>query len=104
MAIVALMEEELLRKRRIISLNEFISGVGLGQLLGAFAVNTAIFVGYRLFGLAGGLLSGGAFMTPAFLLVLFLSDLYFRYHAIPARQRMIAGLGPVVIALIVDAA
>ena len=104
MAVIALMEEEFVRKLRIITLNEFISGVGLGQLLGAFAVNTAIFIGYRFFGIVGGLLSAAAFMTPSFLLVVFLSDLYFRYHAIPALQGMIQGLGPVVIALIVNAA
>jgi chromate transporter len=104
MAVIALMEEEFVRKRRIIPLNEFIGGVGLGQLLGAFAVNTAIFVGYRFFGIVGGLLSAAAFMAPSFLLVVFLSDLYFRYHAIPALQSTIQGVGPVVIALIVNAA
>ena len=103
-AVIALMEEEFVRKRRIISLDEFMSGVGLGQILGAFAVNTAIFIGYRFFGLVGGLLSAGAFMLPSFLFVLFLSDLYFRYHTIPALQGTIAGLGPVVIALIINAA
>lgn len=104
MAVIALMEEEFVRKRRIIPLNEFISGVGLGQLLGAFAVNTAIFLGYRFFGVVGGLLSAAAFMMPSFLFVVFLSDLYFRYHAIPVLQGTIQGLGPVVIALIVNAA
>jgi chromate transporter len=32
-----------------------------------------------------------------------LSDLYFRYHAVPALQGAVAGLAPVVIALILDA-
>jgi chromate transporter len=73
-------------------------------VLGAFAVNTAIFVGYRFFGVLGGLVSAGAFMMPSFLLVVFFSDLYFRYHAIPDLQGVIAGLGPVAIALIVNAA
>jgi len=104
MAVIALMENEFVRKRQIIPLNEFINGVGLGQILGAFAVNTAIFVGFRFFGVLGALLSAGAFMMPSFLLVVLFADLYFRYHAVPALQGMIAGLGPVVIALIVNAA
>ena len=104
MAVIALMENEFVRKRRVIPLDEFVSGVGLGQVLGAFAVNTAIFVGFRFYGVLGGLLSAGAFMMPSFLLVVLFSDLYFRYHAIPALQIVIAGLGPVVIALIVNAA
>ena len=45
MAIVALMEHELVRKRRVIETDEFLHGVGLGQILGPFAVNTALFTG-----------------------------------------------------------
>ncbi len=103
MAVIALMEREFVRKRRLISLDEFVHSVGLGQVLGSFAVNVAIFIGYRLFGVAGALLSAGAFLVPSITLVIILSDLYFRYHAVPALQGAVAGLAPVVIALIVDA-
>jgi chromate transporter len=103
MAVIALMEQEIARKRRLISVDEFAHGVGLAQILGAFAVNTAIFVGYRLFGFIGSLLCALAFLTPSLLLVIALSHLYFEYHTIPALQGLVAGLGPVVIALIVSA-
>jgi chromate transporter len=103
MAVIALMEQEIARKRRLISVDEFAHGVGLAQILGAFAVNTAIFVGYRLFGLIGGLLCALAFLTPSVLLVIALSYLYFEYHSIPGLQGLVAGLGPVVIALIASA-
>jgi chromate transporter len=104
MAVIALMEQEFVRKRRLISLDEFVHGVGLGQLLGSFAVNAAIFIGYRLSGVAGALLSAAAFLVPSITLVIVLSDLYFRYHAVPALQGAVAGLAPVVIALILNAA
>lgn len=103
MAVIALMEQEIARKRRLISVDEFAHGVGLAQILGGFAVNTAIFVGYRLRGLIGGLLCALAFITPSVLLVIALSYLYFEYHSIPALNSVVAGLGPVVIALIVSA-
>jgi len=103
MAVIALMEQEFVRKRRLIPLDEFVHGVGLGQVLGSFAVNVAIFIGYRLFGVAGALLSAGAFLVPSITLVIILSDLYFRYHAVPALQSVVAGLAPVVIALILAA-
>jgi chromate transporter len=103
MAVIALMEQEFVRKRRLIPLDEFVHSVGLGQVLGSFAVNVAIFIGYRLFGVAGALLSSGAFLAPSITLVIILSDLYFRYHAMPALQSAVAGLAPVVIALILDA-
>ena len=104
MAIIALMEHELVRKRRVIEAEEFLHGVGLGQILGPFAVNTALFTGYRLYGTLGGLIAACAFMAPSLVLVLILSWLYFSYHAIPALQGAVAGLGPVVIALILSAA
>ena len=104
MAIIALMEHELVRKRRVIEPEEFLHGVGLGQILGPFAVNTALFTGYRLYGAFGGLISACAFMAPSLVMVLILSWLYFSYHAIPALQGAVAGLGPAVIALILSAA
>ncbi len=104
MAIIALMEHELVRKRRVIKAEEFLHGVGLGQILGPFAVNTALFTGYRLYGTLGGLISACAFMAPSLVLVLILSWLYFSYHSIPALQGAVAGFGPVVIALILSAA
>jgi len=104
MAIIALMEHELVRKRNVIQSDEFLHGVGFSQILGPFAVNTALFAGYRLYGTLGGLIAACAFMAPSLVLVLILSWLYFSYHAIPALQGAVAGLGPVVIALIFSAA
>jgi chromate transporter len=104
MAVVALMEQELVRKRKLLSLDEFLHGVGLGQMLGSFAVNAAAFTGYRLAGMAGFLVSAVSFLAPSIVLVIVLSALYFRYHAVPALQSAVTGLGPVVVALIVSAA
>ncbi len=91
MAIIALMEHELVRKRRGIGKKEFVHGVGLSQILGPSAVNTALFTGYRLYGTLGGLIAASAFMAPSLVLVLILSWLYFSYHAIPALQGAVAG-------------
>ncbi|HSB80948.1 MAG TPA: chromate efflux transporter [Candidatus Methylomirabilis sp.] len=104
MATIALMEQEVVRRRRLLDPEEFVHGVGLGQVLGPFAVNASCFVGFRLSGLVGSLLCAGAFLTPSVLLVIGLSWLYFTYHNIPALQGAMAGIGPVVIALILGAA
>ena len=104
MAIIAVMEQRLVRKRRAIAAEEFLHGVGLAQVLGPFAVNTSLFVGYRLHGPAGGILSLLAFVAPSMVAVIFLSWLYFAYHTLPALRGAMAGLGAVVIALILAAA
>jgi len=104
MAVIALMEQELVRKRKLLPLGEFLHGVGLGQVLGSFAVNAALFAGYRLAGWAGALTAVVSFLAPSVALVIVLSALYFRYHAVPALQSAVGGLAPVVVALIVSAA
>jgi chromate transporter len=104
MAVIALMERDLIRKKRVMEEEEFLHGVGLGQVLGPFAVNSALFVGNRLYGPLGGLACAFAFMAPSVLMVIALAWLYFSFHAIPALQAAIGGLGPVVIALIIGAA
>jgi chromate transporter len=103
MAVIALLHDEFVRKRRVVGEDEFAHGVGLGQILGPFSVNVCIFLGCRHFGIAGGLLSAAAFLTPSISLVIALSYLYFHYHFIPTLQAAVAGLGPVVIALILSA-
>ena len=104
MAVIALMEKEFVHGRRLMSAQEFTHGIGLSQALGAFAVNVSVFVGYRLFGVTGALLSAGVFLTPSVALIILLSDLYFRYHAVPTLRGAVQGVAPVVIALILNAA
>ncbi len=104
MAVIALMEHEFVAKRKEFTTEEFLHGVGLSQILGPFAPNTAFFLGYRRHGLWGAILSVIAFLTPSVSMVILLSFLYFRYHTIPALQGVLAGLGPVVIALVFSAA
>ncbi len=104
MAVIALMERDLIDKRKAMSSEEFLHGVGMAQVLGPFAPNTALFMGNRLYGLFGGLACALAFLAPSVFLVILLSWLYFSFHAIPALKNAVGGLGPVVIALILSAA
>ena len=104
MAVITLMERELVQRRRLVDPDEFLHGVALGQLLGPFALNATFFIGYRRHGLRGALLAALSFLFPSVSLVIFLSFLYFRFHSIPELAIVLAGLGPVVIALILSAA
>src|SRR5512143_3293064 len=65
MAVVALMEQEFAAKRRLLTEDEFVHGVALGQILGPLTANTATFIGYRQFGLLGGLLCAIVFLAPS---------------------------------------
>lgn len=104
MAMIALIEQEYVRRRRWIEAGEFLHGVGLSQLIGSFSVNTAMFIGYRLCGAAGLFVAFVSFLAPSVALILGLSWVYFTYHTIPSLQGALAGIEPVVIALVFQAA
>lgn len=104
MAVIALMEREFVRRYHWVEEDEFLHGAGLGQILGPFAVNTSLFIGYRVRGIVGGLVAALAFLLPSVVLVIALSWLYFTFHTILSLQRALIGVEPVVIALIVSAA
>lgn len=104
MAIVAMIEDICVAKRRWMSAEEFAHGVAFGQFLGAFAVNTTTFVGFRMLGLPGAVTAVTAFLAPGVALVIVISALYVRYHNVPALQTALHGIGPVVVAVLLSAA
>lgn len=104
MAIIAMMQDYCVNKKQWLSLDEFVHGVALGQFMGPFAVNTAIFVGYRTRGLKGAITAITAFLAPSVMFVIFLSALYMQFHKIPSLQSALSGVAPAAIALILYAA
>ena len=75
MAIIALIQDYCVVRRRWLELDEFSHGIAFGQILGPFAVNSAIFVGYRLRGLKGAVIAAVSFLIPSVVLVIILSAL-----------------------------
>jgi chromate transporter len=57
-------------------------------------------LGARLRGTLGGIISGLAFITPAVVLTLLLSWVYFQFHTIPQVAALFVDLGPAVVALL----
>lgn len=104
MAIVALIQQICVERKRWMSIDEFTHGIALGQFLGAFAVNTATFVGYRMRGIVGAAVAAVALLTPGVVLLLVVASLYFRYSHAPVLEAALRGIGPVVLAIILSAA
>lgn len=101
MAHIAMMDEELVEKRKWVSKEEFLDGLAVCNILpGPASTQLGIYMGYMRRGVLGGILAGIAFIFPAFIIITLLSYLYFNYGAIPQVKGILYGVNAVVIALI----
>lgn len=95
------MHDELVERRRWIDDAHFQHALNFCMLLpGPEAQQLATYLGWRLHGLSGGLIAGGLFIAPAFLLLVILSWLYMTQGQHPLLLGALAGLKPAVVALI----
>ena len=98
---VALIQQEIVETKCWLTPTRFMEGLALAQVLpGPISTQLVIYVGYRLRRYWGGLVSGGAFILPAFLFLVALTWAYFRFGAMPAVQGLFYGMTPVVLAMI----
>jgi chromate transporter len=101
---VAMMEDEVVRRRRWLSRDEFLDLLGATNLIpGPNSTEMAIHIGRRRAGWPGLLVAGGCFILPATLIVMALAWAYVRYGSLPQTDAILYGVKPVVIAIILQA-
>lgn len=101
MALVAHVQDNVVEKKKWLSQEEFLDGVTLAQMLpGATSMNVVTYTGQKLKGTLGGIVSLIAVITPSFVLMVVLTELYLRYRYMPQIDIFLSGVNPAVIALI----
>jgi chromate transporter len=101
---IAMMEDEVVRRRRWLSRDAFLDLVGATNLIpGPNSTELAIHIGRARAGWPGLLVAGAAFILPAALIVVTLAWAYVRYGALPQASGMLYGIKPVIIAVVVQA-
>ncbi len=101
---IALMEEEVVRRRQWISHGEFLDLLGATNLIpGPNSTEMAIHIGHRMGGWRGLLVAGISFILPAFLVVWTLAWLYSQYGSLPQVQTVFQSVIPVILAVIAQA-
>ncbi len=104
LAHLPLVQREIVERKRWLSQDEFLQGLTLAQILpGPLSTKLVVYAGYRLGSVRGAFAAGGAFILPAFFMLLILTWSYFRFGAIPAVQGLFYGMTPVVLAMILAA-
>jgi len=101
---IAMMREEVVRRRRWLDDQRFLDLLGATNLIpGPNSTEMTIHLGYLRAGWPGLIAGGVSFVLPAMVIVLGLAWAYVRYGSSPAAGWLLYGVKPVVIALIVHA-
>jgi chromate transporter len=101
---VALMYDEVVRRRKWLSEQEFLDLVGAVNIIpGPNSTEIAIHIGLRRAGRLGLIAAGLGFVGPAVAIVLVLAWAYVHYGSSPQVEWLLYGIKPVVIAIIAHA-
>jgi len=101
---IAIMESEVVRRRRWLSSERFLDLLGAANLIpGPSSTELAIFIGYEEAGWLGLVLGGFCFILPAAATVTVLAWAYVRFGKIPEIAGVLYSIKPVVIAVVVQA-
>ena len=97
---IAIMEDELVRRRKWLSREKFLDLLGASSLIpGPSSSELAIHIGYLRAGWAGLVVGGACFILPAAITVAFIAWAYVRFGHLPAVAALLYGVKPVVIAV-----
>jgi chromate transporter len=98
---IAIMHQELVEKRKWISNTRFLQGLNYCMLLpGPEAKQLAIYIGWLLHKIPGGVVAGVFFVLPSIFILFGLSLVYAVYGNIPWIAGIFSGLKPAVLAIV----
>jgi chromate transporter len=101
---IAMMEDELVRRRKWLSREKFLDLLGASNLIpGPSSSELAIHIGYLRAGWLGLVVGGICFIFPAAILVAGIAWAYVRFGHLPEVFALLYGVKPVVVAVILQA-
>jgi chromate transporter len=101
---IALMHRELVEIRPWLTEKQFLQALSFCMLLpGPEAMQLATYAGWRVAGVAGGLIGGLLFVIPGALVILALAMLYAAYGGVPLVEALFLGIKATVIVIVAQA-
>ena len=105
MALIAVVQKQLVDKDKIIREEMILDGISLASVLpGPVGFNVVTYVGYQLRGLKGALVSMIGILLPSFILILILAAGYSTYGELPVLSKFFLGILPAITAVILSVA
>lgn len=103
-AMLPIIQKELVDIKKLISEEEFMDAIALAQASpGSVALNTSVYVGYRIKGLKGALASTLGSVLPSFIIILLIAMYFFRFRNNEFVDSIFMGIRPAIVALILSA-
>lgn len=104
-AVIPLIQKEVVNRYKWMTEEEFADALAVGNSLpGPIATKMASYIGYRVAGWMGVLVSLTGTILPTLLITIFLGDLLIRYSNTPALSAALTAVKPVVVILIAQSA
>jgi chromate transporter len=101
---IAMMDDELVRRRGWLSRERFLDLLGASSIIpGPSSTELAIYIGYLRAGWRGLIFAGCCFILPAAIMVTALAWAYVRFGKITVTAAVLYGIKPVVIAVVLQA-
>jgi chromate transporter len=101
---IAIMQTELVERKRWISQSRFLHALNFCMVLpGPEAMQLAIYIGWLLHKVRGGIVAGALFVIPSIFVLWLLSFIYVAYGAVPWVAAIFYGLKPAVTAIVIVA-
>ena len=96
---ISLIEHDVVERNCWLPKKDFVDLVAVAQSApGVFAVNMAVFVGYRLRGVRGALAAAFGCVLPSVAIILFIALFFRRFRHIEVVNNIFMGIRPVVVA------
>ena len=100
-AMIPLIEKEVVEKKKWLTQEEFLDSLALAQSTpGILAVNIAIFVGHKLKGIGGSIMTTLGAILPSFVMILLIALCFTNIKDNHIVQAVFKGVRPAVVALI----
>ncbi|NMD38503.1 MAG: chromate transporter, partial [Christensenellaceae bacterium] len=104
-AAIPLIQDQAVNVYKWISLQQFTDLITIAEMTpGPMAINSATFVGMKMYGIIGALVATFGCIFPSMILVTILAHLYYKYSNLDVMQGVLGSLRPAVVALILGAA
>ncbi|MHB9056035.1 MAG: chromate transporter [Paludibacteraceae bacterium] len=100
-AMIPLIQKEVVERKKWMDAREFIDMLAMAQSApGVIAINTAIFIGYKIKGFKGSLVTTLGSALPSFIIILLIAMTFTNFKDNIVVEKIFKGIRPAVVALI----